>query len=222
MPTMKWYGRIWILISIGIFVSCKDNSRTIIPEGPVKTTIKTIPFGKFKTVFNDMNDLHLEAARKNGISPLASLETAQNKGFWTLARVDSCQYFTIDPLKFSVPYLVPKAKWLLMTIGKNFTDSLQSRGASGYQIVVTSILRTDNTVKKLRKRNVNASENSAHRFGTTFDIAYNRYNKTDSLYEIKTEELRHLLGEVLLDLRNTGQCYVKYEIKQGCFHITVH
>ena len=26
--------------------------------------------------------------------------------------------------------------------------------------------------------------------------------------------------EVLRDLKQAGRCYVKYELKQGCFHIT--
>ena len=29
-----------------------------------------------------------------------------------------------------------------------------------------------------------------------------------------------VMAEVLRDLKNAGRCYVKYEIKQACFHIT--
>ena len=69
-----------------------------------------------------------------------------------------------------------------MKIGKNFQDSLTNRGSGGRQIILTSALRSDESIKSLRRRNTNASENSAHRYGTTFDIAYNRYNVTDSTY----------------------------------------
>ncbi|HIZ27201.1 MAG TPA: hypothetical protein H9969_09070 [Candidatus Barnesiella merdipullorum] len=177
-------------------------------------------YTSFRTLFNDLNDLHLASARKNGIEPLESLDEARQLGFWNLAKIDSCEYFTVDKLTHSIPYLTPKTKWLLMTIGKNFNDSLMSRGTGGRQIILTSALRSDESIRSLRRRNTNASENSAHRYGTTFDIAYNRYNVTDSTYTVPSDRLRLLLGEVLYDLRQAHKCYVKYEIRQGCFHIT--
>ena len=30
-----------------------------------------------------------------------------------------------------------------------------------------------------------------------------------------------ILSEVLRDMREQGRCYIKYEVKQGCFHMTV-
>ncbi len=30
----------------------------------------------------------------------------------------------------------------------------------------------------------------------------------------------NILGKVLSELRNEGRCYIKYERKQRCFHIT--
>ena len=143
---------------------------------------------------------------------------------WELLRhlleISDCEYYKVDSLTYSIPYLVPKAKDLLETIGKNFIDSLESRGGGSYQILVTSILRVDQDVKRLRKRNGNASANSAHRYGTTFDIAYSRFVATDERYLIPKEQLKHILAEVLLSLKKQGTCYVKYEVKQGCFHIT--
>ena len=180
-----------------------------------------VQYSSFRRLFNDLNDKHLSAARRNGIKPPESLDAARELGFWKLARIDSCEYYTVDRLTHSIPYLTPKTKWLLMTIGKNFQDSLSSRGSGGRQIILTSALRSDESIKSLRRRNTNASENSAHRYGTTFDIAYNRYNVTDSSYFVPSDRLRLLLGEGLYDLRKQHKCYVKYEIRQGCFHITV-
>ena len=65
---------------------------------------------------------------------------------------------------------------------------------------------------------MNASTNSAHVYGTTFDIAYARYE--DGKKE-EVDKLKSVLAEVLQDLRKEKRCYVRYEIKQGCFHITV-
>lgn len=179
-----------------------------------------VRYSSFRKLFNDLNDKHLAVAKKNGIEPLESLDDARNLGFWKLAKIDSCEYYTVDKLTHSIPYLTPKTKWLLMKIGKNFQDSLTNRGSGGRQIILTSALRSDESIKSLRRRNTNASENSAHRYGTTFDIAYNRYNVTDSTYFVPSDRLRILLGEVLYDLRKEHKCYIKYEIRQGCFHIT--
>lgn len=174
----------------------------------------------YRRTFNDKNDVHLTAAHMYGIEPLASLEEVQKCSFDKLARIDSCQYFTIKKLTHSAPYLTPRAKWMLLSIGKNFQDSLASHGVSGYQIIVTSLLRTDDSIRRLRRRNSNASANSAHRYGTTFDISYIKYNRTDSSTFMPEYRLKETLAEVLYDLREAGCCYVKYEVKQSCFHIT--
>ena len=197
--------------------SCLHRRRSAALPEPAFPYVR---YSSFRKLFNDLNDKHLAVAKKNGIEPLESLDDARNLGFWKLAKIDSCEYYTVDKLTHSIPYLTPKTKWLLMKIGKNFQDSLTNRGSGGRQIILTSALRSDESIKSLRRRNTNASENSAHRYGTTFDIAYNRYNVTDSTYFVPSDRLRILLGEVLYDLRKEHKCYIKYEIRQGCFHIT--
>ena len=92
--------------------------------------------------------------------------------------------------------------------------------------MVTSVLRTEEDVRKLRQTNGNASENSTHRYGTTFDLSYWRYVKVPELRgrpyaDVPPEQLRAVLSQVLKDLHDEGACYVKFERKQNCFHITV-
>lgn len=82
------------------------------------------------------------------------------------------------------------------------------------------MLRTNESIMKLRKKNLNASANSAHMFGTTFDIAYARFRQEDS-DGTSVEKLKSVLADVLHDLQRRKSCYVRYEFKQGCFHITV-
>ena len=135
-----------------------------------------------------------------------------------LVKISSCRWYEIDDLTHSLPYLVPRADKLLETIGRNFRDSLDSKGLPDRKIIVTSVLRTDSSVKRLRKKNLNASANSAHIFGTTFDVAYARYVGGK---EEERDKLKTVLAEVLQDLRLAKKCYVRYEYKQGCFHITV-
>ena len=44
---------------------------------------------------------------------------------------------------------------------------------------MTSVLRTQDDVKRLRRRNGNASANSAHFYGTTFDVSWKRFQKIE-------------------------------------------
>ena len=182
-----------------------------------------VRYSSFRKLFNDLNDKHLAVAKKNGIEPLESLDDARNLGFWKLAKIDSCEYYTVDKLTHSIPYLTPKTKWLLMKIGKNFQDSLTNRGSGGRQIILTSALRSDESIKSLRRRNTNASENSAHRYGTTFDIAYNRYNGLDLFRTLRPTTNFTRRGSVrftqrtqmLHQIRNTPRLFPHYgEINQ--------
>ena len=168
-------------------------------------------------IINDLNDKHLKAARQWGIQPVTSDELLEEQ-MGKLDKIGSCRYYQVDELTHSIPYLVPRAEKLLKTIGRNFQDSLSSKGLSSRKIIVTSVLRTTGNVKKLRKKNVNASANSAHVYGTTFDVAYARYKGAE---KEETDKLKSVLAEVLQDLRKQKKCYVRYEFKQGCFHITV-
>lgn len=174
-------------------------------------------FRNYQRTFNDMNDRHLRAARQWGIRPVKQdADFTEQRG--QLKEISTCRYYEVDRLTHSIPYLVPKAEDLLETIGRNFRDSLDCKGLPDRKIIVTSVLRTFGTVKQLRKQNVNASANSAHVYGTTFDIAYARYKGAD---KEETDKLKSVLAEVLQDLRKQKKCYVRYEFKQGCFHITV-
>ena len=87
------------------------------------------------------------------------------------------------------------------------------------QLIVTSVLRTMEDVARLRRRNGNATEQSCHLYGTTFDICYNRYQPIER--PVRNDTLKWVLSEVLRDMRQQERCYIKYEVKQGCFHMTV-
>lgn len=175
--------------------------------------------GSLPQVFNDSNFLQLEAARHLGIEPVSDLASAYFMKR-PIVKVESNSYYQIDSLRHSLPYLVPEAASLLEDIGKNFIDSLHSRGGDSYKIKVTSLLRTPETVGRLRRVNVNATDSSTHQYGTTFDISYTNFYCLDPNRQINQGDLKNLLAEVLNDLRQQGRCYVKYERKTGCFHVT--
>lgn len=175
--------------------------------------------GYLARVFNDKNDIQLTAAQAIGIEPVYSLSDAYDLK-QPLKKIGSCEDFYLDTLTHSMPYLVPKAATLLHDIGKAFSDTIMARNGHRCQIKVTSVLRTENTISRLKRRNVNATTSSCHMYGTTFDISWIRYHYCDSSYIMYTEDLKNVLAEVLFEMRKQGRCYVKYERKQSCFHIT--
>jgi len=191
--------------------SCSEKERELKP-------IQYI--GNYNKDFNDLNDKHLEAAKRIGVDPIANRKEAEEKKK-KLREVKSNRNYDIDELTHSIPFLVTEASDLLNEIGANFSDSLKSLNAPHYKLIVTSITRTEEDVKKLGKRNVNASKNSAHIYGTTFDISWKRFNKNDkSKTELSEEQLKKVLATVLRDLQKKQACYIKHEKKQACFHIT--
>lgn len=178
----------------------------------------------YKRSFPDLNDKHLEVAKTVGIRPLEDREEAESMKE-KLTHITDNEFYVVDSLTHSIPYLVPRASALLDTIGSNFLDSLAAKGLNPNQVIVTSVLRTQSDVKRLRRRNGNASANSAHCFGATFDVSWKRFKKVEDedgrpLQDVGSDTLKLVLSEVLRDLRQAEKCYIKYELKQGCFHIT--
>lgn len=199
---------------------CKKKDMSLKPNQPrnIRGVIS------YKRSFGDLNEKHLNVAQALGIPPISSREEAERiKG--KLQLITTNELYAVDSLTHSLPYLIPKAASLLDTIGSNFLDSLVSKGLNPNKIVVTSVLRTKEDVKRLRRRNGNASENSAHFYGTTFDVSWKRFQKVEDedgrpLQDVSSDTLKLVLSEVLRDLKQAEKCYVKYELKQGCFHIT--
>lgn len=215
---------IWILI-LGIFAvsacgSGENNKKEKGGSEPIKYTRFN---GNYNKTFDDLPDLHIEAAKENGIGPLeARADTALYMD--RLVKIPGeLDIYRVDKLTHSMPYLVSKAASLLSDIALNFRDSLISKKMPLYKPIVTSILRTNDDVKGLSRRNGNASDNSVHRYGTTFDIAWTRFDKVNSsdARTLDDGRLKAVLGQVLHDLKERDRCYIKHERKQSCFHVTV-
>ena len=193
---------------------------------PYKNKSVKIKELNYASLFNDQNGVQLKSAALFGIKqPLKNRDAADDVKDG-LVRIRSNSHYSIAKLTHSIPYLTDGAAELLDMIGKNFLDSLESKGLNPNKIIVTSVLRTLEDIKKLQKSgNPNAVKNSAHCYATTFDIAYAYYDKTwfknfRFCESVEPETLKKVLGEVLRDLRRQKKCYVKYEVKQRCFHIT--
>lgn len=188
-----------------------------------KHPIYSVP--NYREAFPDSNSLQLSAAQRWGVSPVKNRADAESRKR-ELVYMESSPYYYVAPLGASIPYLVPRAALLLHDIGQAFYDSLYVKGLPFHRLIVTSVLRSQEDVVRLRRYNGNATENSCHLYGTTFDIAYNRYKTVEApdgprRREVRNDTLKWVLSEVLRDMREQERCYIKYEVKQGCFHMTV-
>ena len=172
----------------------------------------------YQTTFPDSQSVQIVAAQKWGVRPVKNREDAESRKK-ELVYVGESPYYHVDRLSSSIPYLVPRAALMLQDIGDAFFDSLYAKGLPLHQLIVTSVLRSMDDVAKLQRHNPNATEQSCHLYGTTVDICYNRYQPLTR--EVRNDTLKWVLSEVLRDKRNEGRCYIKYEVKQGCFHMTV-
>lgn len=209
-----------LLIVCTLVSSCKEKDMSMKMNNPrnIRGVIS------YKRSFNDLNDTHMAVAKKIGVKPIQGRDEAM-KMTSKLVEIESGDLYHVDSLTHSIPFLVPKAGALLDSIGANFLDSLENKGLNPNQVIVTSVLRTKDDVKRLRRVNTNASANSVHMYGTTFDISYNRFFKVEDpdgrpMQDVRADTLKLVLSEVLRDLKKKEMCYVKYELKQGCFHIT--
>ena len=164
-----------LVVGLGLYVffsarSCIEERRWL-ALGPIENHPVRIWDVKFAKEFNDLNDVQLEVAQAIGVPPVQNREEAE-KLKTKLVKLEATDTYVIDSLTHSIPYLIPSAKELLDDIGRVFQDSLSAKGLNPYKLVITSVLRTEDDIAALRKRNVNASENSTHRYGTSFDLSY--------------------------------------------------
>ena len=178
---------------------------------------KLMNYGK---TFDDLNEAHLNMAKVMGLSEIP--EKRDDIDLKVLVPIENSDFLEIDDLRYSVPYLTAGAARELNHIAKAFHDSLSRKMLPIYKLVCSSILRTEEDVTRLRKSgNPNASDNSAHCYGTTFDITYTRYWREEETDEfMQPYELTKVLAEVLRDEKTLGHILVKYEKKEHCFHIT--
>ena len=219
---MALSGRYKFLLCVLLFVGCTHQQTTEqIPEGNlVKYPGRTF---SYKEKFNDLQSRQHETACRIGLArpPKDRADAASMRK--QLVEIKTNENYIVDELTHSVPFLIPSAKSELDSIGAEWADILQRNGLPHYRFYVTSILRTEEDVKFLQKSgNINSTTQSCHCYGTTFDLAYMRYDKVTRTRDYMHEDnLKLVLGQVLLNHQRAGKIYVKYEWKQSCFHITV-
>lgn len=162
--------------------------------------------------FNDNVKTHELALKTGVIKPqkeLSDLDKLKDKG--VLVELKTNDGYIISELDFSKPYVLPKVKLFLNELVQNYKSELGDLNYVRFEI--TSATRSKRSVSQLMGKNVNAVTNSAHLKGKTIDISYIRFGTN-------TTQLNALV-KALKKMREDKMCYVKYEVAEGCFHITV-
>lgn len=207
-------------------VSCNDEVVVIDNEYLSPETNYIPQENNIRYSFNDLNDVHIASASSNGIPPIAKIDDFDSTQLIypnqaELMRIQPCKYYLLGVLTHSEPYLVPIAKQLLDEIGERFYKKIELHGLNHVRFSVNSLLRTEEHQKQLSRRNTNAAKESAHVYGTTFDISYKGFIDENGEL-VQNYKLKRLLIEAIGELKDEGRCFVKSENKQACYHITVN
>lgn len=160
-------------------------------------------------------DNHLVAGESNGFGLIESENhfgqlIQENK----LVLVSEGKGFRVDKLTHSYPYITPKSKTVLEELGQAF----QSLTNDESFFTITSVTRTPEQQKSLRKRNRNATSGiSSHSYGVSFDISYIRFNGKKGGNRSAQKDLEAVLNE----FQAANKIFFIKERKQSCYHITV-
>lgn len=219
---MALSGRFKMLLCVLLLVGCthQQSQPEIIEDNLVAYPGRTF---NYRIKFNDMQMKQHAVASVIGLSrpPRDRNDAASMRK--QLVEIKTNDNYIVDSLTHSVPFLIPSAKHELDSIGEEWADILKRNNLPHYRFYVTSVLRTQEDIKYLQKSgNINSVTQSCHCYGTTFDLAYMRYNKVTRTRDYMHEDnLKLVLGQVLLNHQRAGKIFVKYEAKQSCFHVTV-
>ena len=72
--------------------------------------------GSYNRDFKDLNDVHLAEAKRIGIKPASNREEAE-KVKKEMEEIETNEYYEVEKLTYSIPYLIPSAAQLLEDSG---------------------------------------------------------------------------------------------------------
>jgi hypothetical protein len=163
----------------------------------------------------DPYENHLNAAEFNGIG-LIEDETHLSRlvDNSVLVEVNAGKGYIVDELTHSYPFLTLHSKKVLEELGRTF----EALSGEGDYFTVSSVTRTIDQQKSLKKRNRNATDgNSSHSYGVSFDISYIRFNGTKGSNRKAQKDLEAILNH----FQKENKIFVIKERRQACYHVTV-
>jgi hypothetical protein len=188
-----------------------EKFEPIIVEVPTPELNITLPTREITKEY----DNHLIAGENNGFGLIESEEhftqLIQEK---KLILVSEGNGYRVDKLTHSYPYVTPQSKAILNEIGQAF----QSLTKDETFFTISSVTRTPEQQKNLRKRNRNATSGiSSHSYGVSFDISYIRFNGKRGGNRSVQDDLEKVLNE----FQAANKIFFIKERKQSCYHVTV-
>lgn len=207
-----------VIIIILVLAACAVAAGVAVLRSHTYVSAKGVQ--AYSKEFADLQARHIKAAKAYGI-PDAPLKDAEGLGTVSgLVRVKSGRSIKVARMSHGAPYLTPAAREVLLAIADDFQRECKTKSLPAARLIVTSMLRTEKDVKELQQKNRNAVTNSAHMFGTTFDIAWSYFQCADGSAD--GNAYMAVLADVLRNRRKQGDIFVRYEAAQRCFHITAN
>jgi hypothetical protein len=175
----------------------------------------------FSRKLNDMLVDYSAESKKRGITACRDEgEIRKRVKEGKLQRARNSEAYLIDGMTHSYPYITVESMTLLDEIARRFRKKTGKAGLKGSKFIVTSMTRTTEKMKGLKKSNGNISENSPHMHGNAFDISYVRFSfRKLFVTECDKAFLKEALAEVIWELRQEKKCWATYERVQGCYHV---
>jgi hypothetical protein len=195
-----------------------------------------------------LNPRHVALGEDLGVEPVDTLGDAQAG----LVRADTLRSVAVLDGTYSDPLLTPDAVAALDSVAARFQAGLAGAGAAAFRPVATSLFRSAASQAALRRVNANAAAGrSSHEFGTTFDLAYRRFEPVatpvpvsprvpgpfrgavaqaasgrlaaahERLATAYPSRLDAVLGRALVGLEDAGVLVVVRERNQAVYHVTV-
>jgi uncharacterized protein YcbK (DUF882 family) len=189
-------------------------------KGRKKTTVSSVNCVKCANVFDDGVEKHRMVTKNSALkAPLRNQKHIRRYvANSQLAPLKSGNGYMVAKMTYSYPYLTVKAVDFVEQLSLAYRQACQLKGIPFRPFIITSALRTSESVSRLTKVNGNAIRESAHLYGTTFDISWFRFGRNQA----PSQRNLDALVSVLTSFREAGACFVKYEKQQACFHITVN
>ena len=187
---------------------------------PFKKNIECIEFKQKNNSLNLKDGLeeYIKYVSKNGISKCSDKNEVLNNS--ELIKITNSDFFIIDNLTHSYPYLTEDGENLLNNIGESFNSKIANSDLKHSKFIVTSLTRTTESINRLREENASAVINSPHQYGECFDISYIRFsNLFVKLKPCHLEYLKETLAGVIYELKKNKKCWAITEYQQHCFHV---
>jgi hypothetical protein len=170
--------------------------------------------------FDDGVAKHKEVAKSSSIGgPVKNYSVLKNYvSSNKLVKLNSGNGYLVSKMNYSYPYVTAKAHQFIEELAQAYMAKCKEKGVAYLPFIITSATRTKETVAKLTRVNRNAIQESAHLYGTTIDISWVRFGAEQK----HSQKNLNVLIDALMDMRDKETCFVKFERKQACFHITVN